>query len=292
MKAIFDTKADSKYDDHVDLHYHFPHRYLETAKQAIGDWIVYRKTISGRRQQDGQQGYVAVAKVDRIDDDPCNIGSSYYAFLSNYTLFDAIMPFERGRYESHLRGLCSKRRGPALQGQSIRKLEEHDFDAILRFGFRETLDPKRAGRLELSPEDYCPETATMSNWHVGRICAAAFRRSVLDAYEDRCAVTGMRIANGGGKVEARAAHIQPAHRRGPGIVQNGIALSTTAYWLFDRNLISLREDYSLQVAHAAMPPEMNELLQGQVNRILLPDQEKKWPKVQYINQRHYAYAAQ
>ncbi len=288
MKGIFDTKTGSTYDDHIDRHYHFPRKYLELAKRTVGDWIVYRELTRDR----GQQGYVAVAMVDCIKPSEHSNGSSYYAFLSNYTLFDTLVPFARGHYESHLRGRPHHILGPALQGRSVRELKEHDFDAIFRAGFRETLDPQRAGRLELTPEDYCPETATISNWHVGRTCAAAFRRSVLDAYDDRCAVTGMRIANGGGKVEARAAHIQPAHRRGPGIVQNGIALSTTAYWLFDRNLISLREDYSLQVAHAAMPAEMDELLQGQVKRILLPDQEEKWPKVQYINQRHYVYAAQ
>ncbi len=288
MKAIFDTKSDSKYDDNVEGHYHFPKQYLSVAKQTIGDWIVYREPVRGN----GRKGYVAIAQVERIDCDPCNIGSYHYAFLNHYTPFDTDVPFAGGSYESRLRGVHSNRRGVTLRGNSIRSITDRDFEKIVRAGFRETLDPQRACRLELTPEDYCPETATMSNWHVGRICAAAFRRSVLDAYDDRCAVTGMRIANGGGKVEARAAHIQPAHLRGPGIVQNGIALSTTAYWLFDRNLISLREDYSLQVAHAAMPAEMDELLQGQVNRILLPDQEEKWPKVQYINQRHYTYAMQ
>ena len=32
----------------------------------------------------------------------------------------------------------------------------------------------------------------------------------MKAYEDRCAVTRLRIVNGGGRVEAQAAHIWPA----------------------------------------------------------------------------------
>jgi putative restriction endonuclease len=80
-----------------------------------------------------------------------------------------------------------------------------------------------------------------------KIRDASFRRQVCDAYDNICAVTKFRIVNGGGKAEVQAAHIWPVAAGGPDVIQNGIALSGTAHWLFDRHLISLTDDYRLLV---------------------------------------------
>jgi hypothetical protein len=60
---------------------------------------------------------------------------------------------------------------------------------------------------------------------------ANFRYHVCGAYENRCAVTGLAIINGGGRAEVQAAHIWPVAAGGPDVVQNGIALSSTVHWL-------------------------------------------------------------
>jgi putative restriction endonuclease len=52
-----------------------------------------------------------------------------------------------------------------------------------------------------------------------------FRRIVLRAYDERCAVTGLKLINGGGRAEVEAAHIRPVEANGPDIVSNGLALS-------------------------------------------------------------------
>jgi putative restriction endonuclease len=67
-----------------------------------------------------------------------------------------------------------------------------------------------------------------------KIRDAAFRSQVCSAYGDRCAITGLRIINGGGKLETQAAHIWSVSEGGPDVIQNGIALSGTIHWLFDR----------------------------------------------------------
>ena len=36
-----------------------------------------------------------------------------------------------------------------------------------------------------------------------------FRKTVLRFYEERCAITGLRLINGGGRAEVQAAHIRP-----------------------------------------------------------------------------------
>uniref|UniRef100_UPI001953CABF HNH endonuclease n=1 Tax=Klebsiella aerogenes TaxID=548 RepID=UPI001953CABF len=61
----------------------------------------------------------------------------------------------------------------------------------------------------------------------------AFRRVVLRAYDERCAVTGLKLINGGGRAEVVAAHIKPVAANGPDSIRNGIALSGTAHWMFD-----------------------------------------------------------
>lgn len=63
-----------------------------------------------------------------------------------------------------------------------------------------------------------------------------FRRIVLRAYSERCAISGLRLINGSGRAEVAAAHIRPVEANGPDIVSNGIALSGTVHWMFDRGI--------------------------------------------------------
>jgi putative restriction endonuclease len=56
------------------------------------------------------------------------------------------------------------------------------------------------------------------------------------------------LINGGGRAEVDAAHIRPVEKNGPDIVSNGLALSGTAHWMFDRGLISLSNDLEILVS--------------------------------------------
>jgi putative restriction endonuclease len=75
-----------------------------------------------------------------------------------------------------------------------------------------------------------------------------FRRIVLRAYDERCAITGLKLINGMGRAEVAAAHIRPVEANGPDIVCNGLALSGTAHWMFDRGLISLTDDLKIMIS--------------------------------------------
>lgn len=75
-----------------------------------------------------------------------------------------------------------------------------------------------------------------------------FRKTVLRAYGERCAITGLRLINGGGRAEVEAAHIRPVADGGPDIIGNGIALSGTAHWMFDRGLVGLSDDLRVLVS--------------------------------------------
>ncbi|TPK64305.1 HNH endonuclease [Mesorhizobium sp. B2-4-15] len=286
MKAIFDLKPGSGYKDSQGR-YHFPVRYLEAARNSIGDWVLYREP----RRNGGSQAYIAVACVANIEPDP-ELAGHYYATVTDYLEFPTPVPFKTdGRYaETGLRDVGDPRRvGREIHGRSIRLIPQEDFDEIVLAGLREPLDPANARRLspDMLPLDIPwpmdpgfagePGFAETADRRVEQILLnrkvrdATFRLEVCRAYEDRCAVTGLRIINGGGRAEVQAAHIKPVAAGGPDVVQNGIALSATVHWLFDRHLISIDENHRLLVAHNRVPSELRNLFR--------PDsQGLHWPR--------------
>ena len=293
MKGVFDTRLKTKYKDDISRRYHFPARYLEKVKHTENDWIIYRET----RRGGGRQGYVAVARVSRIELDPFDT-THYYAYVSCYLEFDQVVPFsiKTQYYETQLNLLDNRSRvGPTLQGNPVRTITEDEFAAITLAGLAETLHGQNPHRLEygnseadLSLQTFAEATLEEQKRQIAPMLVNrplrdwAFRRAVVTAYNETCAVTGLRMVNGGGKAEVQAAHIRPVKHGGPDIVPNGIALSATCHWLFDRHLISLRDDYSLLVAHNRVPSEFQDLFSNQLGRIHLPENKKLWPHRTYI----------
>jgi putative restriction endonuclease len=89
----------------------------------------------------------------------------------------------------------------------------------------------------------------------------AFRaRVVRDAYDGRCAFSGIRMTNGHGRAEADAAHIRPVENDGPDTVQNGIALTKTLHWAFDRGLLSLGDDGRILTIERGLDDAVRRLL--------------------------------
>ena len=304
MKAIFDTKPDSGYDDEITQRYHFPtqRNYLDAAEAAVGDWIVYRSP----QRNGGQRAYIAVARLLRIEPDPRSQGHAY-AVVGDYLQFPTPVPFAgAGRYwEASIRAIDDRRRvGAYTQGKAVRGLGDGDFAAIVQAGLQETIAPENFVRLGLGVQDVdqapfehsdapgAEQARRIELMLVNRkIRDANFRRLVCDAYDDRCAVTGLRIINGGGRSEVQAAHIWPVASGGPDVVQNGLALSGTVHWLFDRHLISLTDDYELLVSHNKVPAELRGLFEKQKDRIHLPADKKRWPHPANIGRHREAFMA-
>lgn len=301
MKGIFDTRAGSGYDDEIVSRYHFPNRYLPAAQQCVGDWIVYREP----RRNGGRSGYVAVARVTRIEPDHKRRGHSY-AFVAGFLPFDRTVPLEHGGvyYEGILRAVGNRTKlGVALQGHSVRAVPEAEFGAIVRAGLGATLDPGNAVRLELDARTADTDTLALLEAPVAeqerriaqilvnkKIREASFRRQVIDAYDGRCAVTGIRMINGGGKAEAQAAHIWAVQDGGPDVVQNGIALSATVHWAFDRHLITLTDSYGLLISHNKVPSELQALFRHRLDRVLLPEDRRLWPHLDYVRRHREGFA--
>lgn len=302
MKGIFDTKAESGYDDDIARRYHFPRQYRSIANSLLGSWIVYREP----QRNHGRRAYVAVARVTELEDDPEREGHAY-AHVAEYLPFDQPVPFVvAGRYaEAALRAIADPSRvGAYLQGKSIRALPEEDFSLIVRTGFGETLAPENAIRLELDQSHVDRETLSLLEAPPAeqerrieqillnrKIRDASFRGQVCDAYDNTCAITRLKIVNGGGKAEAQAAHIWPVAQGGPDVVQNGVALSSTVHWLFDRHLISLTDDYRILISHNKVPTELRSLFAKQMDRIHLPLDKRLWPHPAYIAQHRERFAS-
>jgi putative restriction endonuclease len=302
MKGVFDTKRNSRYNDEIARRYHFSGSlYRDRARQMIGDWIVYREP----QREGGLRAYVAVARVDDIVEDP-DRDHHYYAIMSGFLRFPRPVPFwtPGGYREVPLRAISDRTTvGRKLQGQSIRMLAEDDFASITREGLSATLDRDNFRRLNIEADQVDAATTDLltapeetQKRRIEQILVnrkirdAAFRAEVCDAYDNRCAVTRLRMINGGGRAEVQAAHIQPVASDGPDIVQNGLALCGTAHWLFDRHLISVADDYRLLVSHNKIPEEFRGLLTAQLDRIHLPADKALWPRPVYLRHHRERFA--
>ena len=177
----------------------------------------------------------------------------------------------------------------------MRVIPQEDFDAIVLTGLSSVLAPEDivgvgsyfpASELpSYAPPGLAEETERrVEQLLVNRqIREAAFRFEVCRAYNNRCAVTGLRIINGGGRPEVQAAHIKPVAAGGPDVVQNGIALSATVHWLFDRHLISISDDYRLLVSHNRVPSELRSLFRPEHEPLYLPDDKRLWPRPAFMS---------
>jgi len=302
VKAVFDVKPRSGYDDETGLRYHFPARrnYLEAARNAVGDWVLFREP----QRNGGRRAYIAVARVVGIERD-AQRADHCYAAIADYLAFPTPVPFALdGRYrEEQLRQITDPNRvGQALHGKSLRTISTTDFDAIVLAGLSETLAPENAVRLGL---EFPPFESSTSLHDFGvaetverrveemlvnrKIRDANFRLEVCRAYDNRCAVTGLRIINGGGRAEVQAAHIKPVAMGGPDIVRNGIALSATVHWLFDRHLITIGEDHRLLVAHNRVPAELRRLFRPEDEGLHLPGDRNLWPHPTFLAHHREAF---
>jgi len=97
---------------------------------------------------------------------------------------------------------------------------------------------------------------------------AKFKQHVRKAYDRTCAFTGLRLINGKGRPEVEAAHIMPVKANGPDSIRNGIALSGTVHWMFDRGLLSLTDEFKIMVSRQ---------LNYDVSHILQPNLTAKVP---------------
>lgn len=292
MKSVLYHKPDSQYDDITGEQYHFPSQYLSRIEKSINDWVVYYGPIKGEKGR----FYSGIAKLENIRPDQ-NTDKHYYADLKDYIDFDRYVEYkENGGFEKRL----IQKDGSVNGGyavHAVRPLDESEFVAILeaglstedewpdrydeqdtdntyvddQVGFGEDVQQALSGAPYERP---ITEQLTRRKWRDKK-----FKKNIRVAYDRTCAFTGMRLINGKGRPEVEAAHIRPVEQGGNDWIRNGIALSGTVHWMFDRGLLSLDNDFTILESRQ---------LNYDISTLIHKDKKAKVPKQQRF-QPHPTY---
>lgn len=287
-KAVFTTKVVPGYKDLPEDRYHFPRTYLNFVRRSIGDHIVYyepRRSSIDLSSGGGRRSYFGVARVVDVIEDP-ELTDHYFALVEDYLDFDRSVPFVEGSeyYESALKKADGSTNKGAF-GRAVRLIPDDEFDRILKSGFAPVLGKdgetqwSDAPGLAEPPASFERPVVEMTVFRPFR--ERSFMFNVRKAYLNRCAMTGLRLINGGGRPEVQAAHIQPVAAKGPDAVRNGLALSGTIHWMFDRGLISIGDDYKILTAKNHVPDDALRLL-NQNGVIHLPEDQAQYPNAHYL----------
>jgi len=102
------------------------------------------------------------------------------------------------------------------------------------------------------PEKYNPfeiEKKTIKTNKEISVRLRGFRKAVIEAYNYRCAICGLKIcAPSSNNWEVEAAHIVPYSQRGKNDIWNGLSLCHLHHWAFDAGWFSLSDDYSIIIS--------------------------------------------
>lgn len=268
--GVFIHRADSVYDDSPAERYQFPRQYLGRARACEGDWILYYEP----RKVRASRGYFAMARVARVIADPSH-PSMYLAVIAPHSYLDFAnpVPFTDADGMVVERGVLNGAgRNSGRAQAAVRPLSSEDFHRIVNLGLTDDqpLLP-RIGEV-MQPvglaEERAPFAAVTERERVNLMTSRivrdrSFRRVVLRAYGERCAISGLKLINGGGRAEVDAAHIRPVAHDGPDAVTNGLALSGTAHWMFDRGLLGLGDDLEILISRHVNDPDG---VRGFINR--------------------------
>lgn len=275
-KGVFLYREDSRYDDRPWAAYQFPTSYLSRASKMVGDWVIYMEPVKA-----GRKGYHAVAKVDRITPDPTNPVMHLAVIDPNsYLDFDHNVPFQSGGNYPEQSVLNEAGNVSGRAQAAVRPIPAEDFNRIIDLGLdshdellprSDAYDPLPSVAEVQMPFEYEQDRVQMLTKRTVR--DRIFRTRVLKAYDRRCAFTGFQFINGGGRAEVEAAHIKSVEAKGPDVVQNGLALSGTVHWMFDRGLLSVADDATILLSN-----HINDV--DGVQKILRADGRARFPEGQ------------
>lgn len=278
-KLILLHRADSIYDDEPDRVYDFPRQYLKAVEEGLGDWVIYYEPVKA-----GPRGYFATARIDRVIPKPGAPGR-FLAQIApgSFLSFDRDVPrLQSGRpWEAALTLPDGNPKSGGAQQLAVRRLPDAEFAAIVTAGLPSDLVEQEARRYD-AESGLADASQPFERPVIERLTSrlyrdVAFRRKVRVAYDNRCAMSGLRLRNGGGRPEVNAAHIRPVERQGSDAVRNGLALSGTLHWMFDRGLLSVADDWTILVSRNKVPGEVVDRLIVPSGKLCLPSDKRDWP---------------
>lgn len=283
-KLVLTHKPGSIYDDLPEEYYHFPNGpYLKAIREAVGDWVIYYEPKGSGASRNGRQAYFATARIRRIEPDS-ELPNHSYALVEDYLDFTCDVTRLRSDGMHYERALHQPdgSTNAGLRQRAVRRLDEPDFNAIMSAGL---IDAELMLRDEegLEVPGFADEQVPYERPIVPQLLNrplrdAAFRHAVLKAYDSACAFTDLKIINGRKRAEVDAAHIRPVgdNHRGSDSIRNGMALSKTIHWLFDRGIVAVSNDYEILESPGRLPEQLKPLFRDG-GRIRLPDHRRDRP---------------
>ncbi|MEX3007309.1 HNH endonuclease [Hoeflea sp. TYP-13] len=283
--GIFMHRADSIYNDIPSVQYQFPKQYLGRAEEFVGDWIIYLQPTKVRNTK----GYFAAAKVKKIVPDH-QLKDMYLALIEpgSYLDFGDPVPFRIGDQITEAGLLNAQGRISGRAQAAVRPVSPTDFARIIELGIGKTEgDLPRTDKPNEISEEPAPYVHLTARDRIEQLTSRPvrdrnFRKTVLRAYGERCAITGLRLINGRGRAEVEAAHIRPVEHDGPDIISNGIALSGTAHWMFDRGLVGLSNDLEILISRQANDAEAIRSMINPSRALLTPDRHSECPHPEFV----------
>lgn len=163
---------------------------------------------------DGRQAYFATARIIDIIEDPSKV-DHFYALVDDFLPFDHVVPFKEWAhyYESGLQNDDGSTNKGAF-GRAVRNISDAEYDLILAAGSAHVLgkrdrertapDPVEEARIGFGHNPQMPyEADSVDRRIVSQVLQRPFRDrafsvAIKSAYQDTCAVTGIKLINGGG----------------------------------------------------------------------------------------------
>ena len=134
---------------------------------------------------------------------------------------------------------------------------------------------KKVGAVEHAGEwlkEHAPEVAASAR-------NQGFRKAIVQLYDHRCALCGIRILTPEGHTIVEAAHIRPWSESRDDLPTNGLALCRLCHWSFDEGLMGVGQQYEVLVSRRVrtdqnMPGHM---LAFAERTIVRPGEQPFWP---------------
>ncbi|MBW2573343.1 MAG: HNH endonuclease, partial [Deltaproteobacteria bacterium] len=112
-----------------------------------------------------------------------------------------------------------------------------------------------------------------------KIRDSGFRRTIVNLYQHRCALCGIRMLTSEGHTIVDAAHVVPWKDSFDDRPTNGMALCKLCHWSFDKGLMSVGKEYEVLVSKR-VSVEKNypgHILTLTDRPIFTPEEEKFYP---------------
>jgi len=306
VKCVLIQSSSSIYDDEAGKHYHFPKAYLNRIEEASGDWAVFYSPVKDSGVSPENRGsYFATAQLGKITLDLSKDGHFYVEILDGtYASFSS--PVSR-RHDGHfiekaLEG-NSGRANSGVSQNSVRHISDEEFSQIISLAWLQERSELPRRDIDASLTQGFDEGSTPFQFDVEREIVQTllnrkvrddrFRHAILTAYGKRCAITGWTFINGGGRAEVEAAHIKPVELNGPDSINNGVALSGTIHWMFDRGLIGIAANDDILISRKVNDPEAVKILVNSTGKLIRPERPEHQPHPAFLkwHRRHHRFEA-